>query len=112
MTLTDAIAALVILGFFLAGFSQAFIPAVSAYEQAMAGYGAAKTIEFIAGTFREECGKPDRNIENWKRNVSIAKELESCVIVDILREDVLAALKLQCVISGEYYEVIGVVGTQ
>ena len=107
MTFIDAIAALVILGFFLAGFSQAFIPAMTAWEEAMWQYRTAKTIEFIAGTFRRECGKPDRDIENWKRQVSVAKELEGLFIEEIWKEEVLLALKAVCVISGEAIEVIG-----
>jgi len=107
MTYIDAIAALVILSFFIIGFSQAFLPALTAWEEAMAEHRTARTIHFIAGSFRQECEKVDRDIENWKKQVSIAKELESYVITEIRKEDELRAMKAVCIISGEQYEIIG-----
>jgi len=107
MTFTDAIAALVILVLFFAGFSQAFIPALTAWGEAVKEYSTAKTIYFIAESFRQECKKPDRDIENWEKQVSVAKELESYAITEYWQEDELLALKIACVISGELIEIIG-----
>jgi hypothetical protein len=107
MTFIDAVCALLILGFFLFGFSQAFSPAYSAWNRAMAEYRTAKTIHFIAQSFRNECAKPDRNVEEWKKTAAPAKELESCEISEIRQGGVLLALKAACVISGARLEIIG-----
>ena len=107
MTLIDVITALVILSIFLLGFSQIFLPAYTAWEKARAEYDTAKTIYFIAESFRKECSKQDMNIERWKNTTAVAKELEACVITEIKRGDVVYALKAACVISGEHLEIIG-----
>ena len=109
MAFIDAIAALLITGLFLFGFSGAFMPAYKAWDAAMAEYRTAQTMRFAAESFRSECAKPDMNIGNWKKTVSAAKELESCEISEIRRGDALLALKAACFfISGERIEVIGV----
>ena len=108
MTYIDLITAVVLLSFFFFGFSQAFLPAYSAWEAAMAEYRTAKTIDFVAESFRRECEKEDRNINAWKNQVSIAKELESCEITEFWQGDILRALKLVSIISGERVEIIGV----
>ena len=108
MTLIDAIIAPFILSLFLAGFSQASLPAYKAWNRTMAEYKTAKTMHFIAESFRNECAKPDRNIDNWEKATAAAKEFESCEISEIRRDDVLLALKAACVISGERLEIIGV----
>ena len=108
MTFIEVIAALVIFGLFLAGISQVFLPLYTAWDTAVKEYSAALTIKFIAESFQNECAKPDRNIEKWKRDVSAAKELEAYEIVELMKEDALWALKLICIISGEYLEIIGV----
>ena len=107
MTFTEAIAAAAILALFFAGFGQAFLPALAAWEAAMAEHSTAKTIYFVAESFRRECAKPDRDMERWKRDVAAAKELESYDITELWQEDILRALKLVCFISGERIEVIG-----
>ena len=108
MTFIDAISAPIILSLFLAGFSQISLPAYKAWDRAMAEYKTAKTIYFIAESFRKECAKPDRNIESWEKAIAAAKELESFEISEIRQDDVLRALKAVCVISGERLEIIGV----
>ena len=108
MTLIDVITALVILTFFFFGFSQAFLPAYNAWTIAAKEYGTAKTIYFVSESFKQECAKPDRNMENWEKAVSVAKELESYQITELMKDDVLFALKLICTISGENLEIIGV----
>ncbi|MCL2880230.1 MAG: hypothetical protein FWF29_08305 [Treponema sp.] len=108
MTFIDAICAPLILGLFLAGLSQISLPAYRAWDRATAEYGTAKAIHFIAESFRNECVKSDRNIENWRNKVAATKELESCDISEIRQGDVLCALKAVCVISGERVEIIGV----
>jgi len=107
MTLIDAITALVVLGIFLAGFSQIFLPAYITWERARAEYGTAKTIYFVAGSFRRECARQDRNIDRWKKMTETAKEMEACEITEIWQGDVVYALRATCVISGERLEIIG-----
>jgi len=107
MTFIDAIIAPLILGFFLAGFSQAVLPAYNAWDRTMAEYKTAKAMHFTAGSFRNECAKSDRNIENWKKMVAPARELESCEISEIRQNGILRALRAICVISGEHLEIIG-----
>jgi len=107
MTFIDAITALVVLGIFMLGFSQIFLPAYVAWEKARAEYSTAKTIQFIAESFRKECSRQDRNIDRWKKTVAVSKELETCEVTEIKQEDVVYALKAICVISGERLEIIG-----
>ena len=108
MTYIDLVTAVVLLGFFYFGFSQAFLPAYIAWETSMAEYRTAKTIHFITESFRRECEKEDRNIEAWKKQIAGAKELESYEITELWQGDILLALKLVSIISGERVEVIGV----
>ena len=107
MTYIDSITALILLGFFLFGFAQLFLPAYNTWNLAMAEYYTAHTIQFIAESFRKECAKTKPNIENWKIAVSIAKELESCVLTELRKDEELVALKASCIIAGEYVEIIG-----
>ena len=107
MTFIDVITALAVLGFFLLGFSQIFLPAYNAWEKAGAEYDTAKTIDFIAESFRKECARQDRNIDRWKKVASVAKELEACEITEIMQGDAVYALKAICVISGERLEIVG-----
>jgi hypothetical protein len=107
MTFADVITAMIILGLFFFGLSQAFMPAYNAWEKASAEYNTAKTIQFIAESFRRECGKPDRNIENWKKNVTVAKELEAYEISELKQGEIVKALKMVCVVSGQRIEIIG-----
>jgi len=109
MTLTNLICAVIILSFYFSGLSQAFLPAYRAFGIAMAEYNTAKTIHFIAESFRRECIKPNMNIENWKKQISAAKELESYEITELWRGDILLALKLVGIFSGERVEIIGLV---
>jgi len=46
-------------------------------------------------------------MEKWKETVSVAKELESCVITELMKEDELYALKAACIIAGEPIEIFG-----
>ena len=108
MTLTDAITALIIFTLFFFGFSQGFFPTYNAWAIGTKEYRTAKTIYFVSESFKQECAKPDRNMENWEKAVSAAKELESYEITELMKEDVLFALKLICTISGEDLEIIGV----
>jgi hypothetical protein len=98
---------MVILSFFFSGFSQAFLPAYKAWDRVIAEYRTVKTIHFIAESFRRECEKPHRNIEAWKKQAAIAKELESCEITELWQGDILRALKLVGIFSGERIEIIG-----
>ena len=107
MTFIDVFTALAVLSVFLLGFSQIFLPAYSAWEKARAEYDAARTIYFIAESFREECARQDRNIDRWKKTAASAKEMETCEITEIMRDDAVYALKAICVISGERFEIVG-----
>ena len=108
MTLIDAVTALILLGVFLSGFSQAFLPAYNCWNEASAEYNTAHTIQFVAESFRLECAKPNPNIESWKAAAAAAKELESYTITELWHGEELFALKAACVISGECIEIIGV----
>ena len=108
MTFIETLCALTILVFFLSGFSQVFLPAYELWEKAVKTYRTAHTINFIAESFKNECIKPDRNIDRWKRTVSIAKEMEQCEIYEYWQENALRAVKLTCLISGEKIEIMGV----
>ena len=108
MTLIDFIAALILLGIFLFGFSQAFFPAHDAWNLARAEYSTAHTIQFVIESFRKECAKTHPNMESWKKTVSVARELESCEIIDLKREEEFWILKTICIIAGERLEIIGV----
>ena len=107
MTYIDAIMAIIILGFFLFGFSQAFLPGYTEWNRATKEYYTAHTIHFIAESFKIECAKPFPNMENWIRNVSAAKELESYEIIELKQDDELVAYKAICTIAGERLEIIG-----
>lgn len=109
MTYIEVIIALILLTFFFFGFSQVFLPAFIEWNRAAAEYYVAHTIHFIAQSFRNECAKPNPNMENWKKTVSIAKELESCRIVELMQNesDEVIAYKAICIIAGEHIEIIG-----
>ena len=107
MTFIDVITAAMILVVFLTGLSPALPPTWAAWEKAEAEYRTGKTIHFIAESFKSECAKPDRNMENWKRNISTARGLESLEITEMREGEELRALKARCIIGGEYIEIIG-----
>jgi len=107
MNLIDVVIALIIIGFFLFGFSQIFLPAFNEWRKAASEYYAAHTIRFIAESFKKECAKPNRDMEKWKKDMRIAKELESCVIIELKKGDELYALKAACIIAGERIEILG-----
>ena len=107
MTYIDAIIALLLIGFFLFGFSQAFLPAYNAWNVAAAEYTIAHTIHFVAESFRRECAKPYPDMQKWKKNVSSAKELESYEITELLQNDELWALRLKIIVAGDCLEIIG-----
>jgi len=107
MTYVEVITALLILCVFFAGFSQVFLPLHKTWNSATHDLKTAKTMEFIAESFKNECIKPDRNIDNWKKLISIANELEHYEIIEIKQGDVLRALKGIFIISGDHIEVIG-----
>jgi hypothetical protein len=107
MNLIDAVAAIVILGLFLFGFAQIFLPAFNEWGRAASDYYAAHTIHFIAESFKKECAEPCPDMEKWRKTVSAAKELESCEITEFKKEDELYALKAACIIAGERIEILG-----
>ena len=108
MTFTDVIVSVVILGLFLSGFSQTFLPVYKARERIIREYKNVNAIRFISESFTVECGKTKPDIENWKRMAGSINELESLRVTEIMRDDLLYALKAVCVVSGENIEIIGV----
>jgi len=107
MTFIDTITAVVILVVFLSGISQSFLPAWRAWERAETEYRTAHTLRFISETFKSECARPDRNLENWKKKIDAARELESLEIIEMREGEVLRAIKARLFIGGEYIEIIG-----
>ena len=107
MTYIEVFTALFLLCIFLFGFSQVFLPAYNAWNMAVAEFSIAHTIHFIAESFRNECAKPYPNMERWKKNVSVAKELESYGITELRQNDKLWALRLNFIIAGNRLEIIG-----
>ena len=107
MTFVDVVTATAILVVFFSGLSQSYLPAFRAWEKAEAEHRKGQTIYFVAESFRGECAKRDRNIENWKRIIAAAKELESVEIIEMREGEELRAIKAKCVIGGEYVEIIG-----
>ena len=107
MSIIDIITAFIIISVFLFGFSQALLPAYMLWENVIIEYRTAKTIYFISESFKNECIKPNRNMENWRKLVSSAKELDSYTISELRKNDELWALKAVFIISGERVEVLG-----
>ena len=107
MTYIEVFTALFLLCIFLFGFSQVFLPAYNAWNIAAAEYSIAHTIHFVAESFRNECAKQYPDMENWRKNVSAAKELESYEITEIRQNDELWALRLKIIIAGDRLEIIG-----
>ncbi|GHU96933.1 hypothetical protein FACS189483_01410 [Spirochaetia bacterium] len=107
MTFSEIMAAIIITVLFSIGFSQAALPAFRAWNRANNDYQCAESIRFVAESFKNECSKPNRNIETWKRDVAIVRELESYEIDEMWQGGILRALKLSCVLSGEALEIIG-----
>ncbi|GHV88638.1 hypothetical protein AGMMS50267_09980 [Spirochaetia bacterium] len=108
MTLTEVLAAMIVMSLFLAGLSQALFPAITAWDRANREYRAANAIHFVASSFRKECIKENRNIEHWKKAVSVVPELEDYEIAEIRQGTILRALRLSGIVAGEQLEVIGV----
>lgn len=107
MTYADVITALLILGFFFAGFSQAFLPVYNAWNDAEREYQTAGSIQFVAQSFQNECAKSGGNLDNWKKAVKTVKELEKYEITELRQDDIIRAYRLSCIISGQTLEVIG-----
>jgi hypothetical protein len=98
---------LVITALFLFGFSQAFLPVYYAWGRAVEEYKTAGTIRFISESFKNECEKSGGDITEWEKTITVAKELEGYDIEELRQGDILRALRLTCIISGERVEVIG-----
>ena len=109
MNIINLLTSIIIISVFLLSFSQILLPAQKHLEAAFEKYKTAKTIYFIYKSFENECAKPNRNLDNWGKLVSSAKELESYTISELLKDDEIWALKGMFIISGENIEVLGVV---
>jgi hypothetical protein len=98
---------LVILFLFFSSFSQAAYPLVKALNSSMTEYRTVRSTAFVASSFRNECGRKDRDLERWKTAVSAVREMESCAIEELWDGTVLRALRARCVIAGRQVEIIG-----
>ena len=107
MTLFEVIAAIIIMGIFLFGFSQAFMPALDAWRTAMESYSNTRAMAFVAHSFRAEVAKPNRNLEYWENMISTFTELEFFEVTEYWQDNVLRALRGSFIIAGEFFEVIG-----
>ena len=107
MNFTNLISALIVISIFLFGFSQIMLPAYNLWENSISGYRTTKAIHFLSESFKNECEKSNRNMENWSRSISSVKELDSYIISELWKEEELWALKAIFVISGEQIEVLG-----
>jgi hypothetical protein len=107
MTLTDLIIGLTIITFFIIGFSDVAFPALRAWEEVIGEYRLARSMEFVASSFRKECSSENRDIEKWKKAMLIVKELISYEISEIKNENAIQALKLSCIIGTEHIVIIG-----
>jgi hypothetical protein len=107
MTFTDVLAALLVMGLFLAGFTQTAEPVLSAWQEASREYRTARSIEFVAQSFRNELAKDDWDLGRWQKAVSAVKELEKYGFTEYQYKGYIRAVRLSCVISGEPLEIIG-----
>jgi len=107
MTYIETLSAIIILSLFFAGFSQVFLPAYSSWDNAVQELSEAKSIEFAAQSFRNECAKPDRNIDIWKKAVLPASGLGDLQVTEIAKDGKVIALRAVFTVSGERIEVIG-----
>jgi len=107
MTYIEVIVALIILSIFFIGISQILLPIHNAWEKSLNDLKTANSIRFLADSFKNECIKTDRNIDSWKNNVKIIKELESIEVIEYKKNGILYALKAICNIAEEKIEILG-----
>ena len=107
MTYIEVISALIIFGLFITGFTQIFFPAYNAMINSKQELYNAKTIEFIAASFRNECSRPGRDMDKWKNDVAAVKELKEYQITEMVKDNAVWALRLNCVLYDRPLEVIG-----
>jgi hypothetical protein len=107
MTYIEIVLALTVFYFFAAGLGSAAIPVFEAWSKAETEYANARAAAFVADSFRQECGKKYRNIENWKKAVSIVPQLGGYEIQELRDGGRIWAFKLSCVVGGEPVEVLG-----
>ena len=107
MTYIEIFTALLLLGLFISGFSQALLPVYKAWEKAMIEYRTVNSLQFIYESFKNECTKNYNDTKNLERLLSTVKELQSYEITELKKGNLVYALKLSCIISGEYTEITG-----
>jgi hypothetical protein len=107
MTFTDLIVGILLFSLFLIGLTHILFPIINTWEITASQYRASRSIEFVASSFEKECMKKDRNIEAWKKTVSVVKELQSIEILELWQGTTLRAIKADCIIAGEQIEIIG-----
>lgn len=107
MTLTDIIIAAIIITLFFSGFAQVFLPLTNRWSRVIKEYQSARSIYFVAESFKNECRNNNRNIERWKENVKIVKGLTIKEIKELKSQGRLQAMKLSFNVFEENIEVIG-----
>jgi hypothetical protein len=107
MTYIEIAVSLIVLSFFTAGFAAAAFPVLKAWNMAEADHARSRVVAFVADSFRQECGKKNRNIENWKKAAAAAAGLDEYEITELRKNGVIYALKLSCAVGGESFEVVG-----
>jgi hypothetical protein len=107
MTYIELVVSFIVLSYFVAGFGQAALPAFRAWKGAAWEYRNARALEFVAESFKRECGKKDRDIKRWEKAVSTVPQLESYKIEEFRGRGETPVLRLECIIGGEKIEVLG-----
>jgi type II secretory pathway pseudopilin PulG len=107
MTYIELVVSFIVLSYFIAGLGQAALPAFRAWKGAAREYRNARALEFVAESFKRECGKKDRDIKGWEKAVSIVPQLESYKIEEFQAGGEASVLRLECVIGGEKIEILG-----
>jgi hypothetical protein len=107
MTFIELIITLAIITLYTTGISGTVRNIYNGWERGNAAYQTARSIEFIAKSFRNACANENGNIEEWKIIVSSVKELESYEIIEYWQDNELRALRASCVVRGETVDIIG-----
>lgn len=106
MTFTEIIVTLIISFLFLSGLSQAAQPVLQGWHNANDAHQYANTLFFLNGSFRNACASPSKNLEKWKKDISIISSLDSCEISELKKNGSVVALRASITIDGEQLELI------
>ena len=109
MTLIEILIAILITGLFLIGFSQAVLPLYNNWNMIISENKTINSVLFIVNSFKNECLKPDYNMETWKNAIAHVIDPQNCKIIELKQNEIVRALKAVCIINGYSFEVIGAV---